>query len=163
MKRSEASAFRAIWDMNEREGGEALALPSSSFQALVGASDILTLYNEAAKLRGFAVYLSAGTVLDHVGYQWFLTRFENFLFWERSVINTAVRRQGFGSELFRSLESKALARGHDLIVCHVHDRPPNPVGHLFVRRLGFQAIESVMLPSREIVTMYQRSIAIATP
>lgn len=148
--------------LNESDGGEALVITSSAFRELAQASDLRVVQMEGRALKGFLLAFSAGQALEHFSYQWCLMRFEHFVYWDRTVVASSFRRTGVGRELYMELEQKAAAHS-SLLLCHVHDRPANKIGHQFVQSLGFTAIESVMLPSREIVTMYQRSIAIATP
>ena len=155
--------IRHCWRLHQSAAGEALAITASGFLDIAHASDIDEAYIEGQVVRAFALAISAGQALDHVAYQWCMTRFENFVYWDRMVVDIRLRRRGIGSDLFAALLSKARAQHIEMLLCQVHDRPTNKVGHLFVQSLGFDPIESVMLPSREIVTMYQRSIAMATP
>lgn len=155
--------IRRCWQLQETCCGEALTITASSFVDIARASDLDVVCMEGRVLRAFALAISAGKALDHVAYQWCMTRFEKFVYWDRAVVDVRHRRRRIGSDMLASLQSKARAQQSDILLCQVHDRPVNKVGHLFVKSLGFTPIESVMLPSREIVTMYQRSIAIATP
>lgn len=155
--------IKRCWALHERAAGEALTITAGGFSDIAHASDLDVVYSEGSQVRGFALALSSGQALDHVPYQWCMTRFENFAYWDRTVVDERHRRKGIGRDIFTSLLSKVAAQNCKLLLCQVHDRPPNKSGHLFVQSLGFTSLESVMLPSREIVTMYQRSIAIATP
>lgn len=159
---NEASIGRC-WRLHEKAAGEALTITAGGFLDIARASDLNVVCMEGQEVRAFALAISAGQALDHVAYQWCMTRFENFVYCDRAVVDVRRRRSGIGSELFASLQSKARAQQSEMLLCQVHDRPANRAGHQFVQNLGFTPIESVMLPSREIVTMYQRSIAMATP
>jgi len=155
--------LRRCWQLHDKAAGEALTITASGFLEIARASDLDVVCMEGQKVTAFALAISAGQTLDHVAYQWCMTRFENFVFWDRAVVDLRHRRNGIGSDMFASLQSKAQTRQREMLLCQVHDRPANKAGHQFVQSLGFTPIESVMLPSREIVTMYQRSIAMATP
>ncbi|MCB1649298.1 MAG: GNAT family N-acetyltransferase [Pseudomonadales bacterium] len=156
MKSASDRLMHACWQLNE-EGGEAMTLSRGRFEELMRAGDCVHLPH------AFSLSLPAGLPLDYVSYQWAQTRFDNFLFWERVVVAEADRRKGLGRELFNGLLNSAREQGIARVLCAVHERPANRVGHAFVQALGFSAIESQMLPSREIVSFYQRSTAIATP
>lgn len=149
--------------LNEKAAPEALSLVESVFVETAKLCDYHFDLTEKGRLIAFAQGMSSGQGLDHFSYQWFSMRFEEFVFIDRIMVDNAYRRQGRGTELLQACVEKAQAQSKALMVCHVHDRPSNKIGHLFAQSMGFTAIESVMLPSREIVTMYQRSIAIATP
>ncbi|MDP1931523.1 MAG: GNAT family N-acetyltransferase [Gammaproteobacteria bacterium] len=107
--------------------------------------------------------ISAGKGGENFGYQWFMARFDSFLYIDRVVVHDECRRLGLAIEFYHEAVHWCRARGIEHIVCQIHDRPPNPVAHALHDKLGFTAIESVMLPSRNIVTMVQRSTAIDTP
>jgi predicted GNAT superfamily acetyltransferase len=155
--------IRRYWQLHEKAAGEALTITATGFMDIARASDLEVVRMEGQVVRAFALAISSGQALDHVAYQWCMTRFENFVYWDRAVVDVRHRRKGIGSDMFASLQSKAVAQQSETLLCQVHDRPANKAGHLFVQSLGFTPIESVMLPSREIITMYQRSIAMATP
>jgi len=149
--------------LNEKAAPEALSLVESVFVETAKLCDYRFELTEGGRLYAFAQGMTSAQGLDHFSYQWFSMRFEEFVFIDRIIVDNAYRRQGRGAQLLDACVTKAQMHNKPLIVCHVHDRPSNKIGHLFVQSMGFSAIESVMLPSREIVTMYQRSIAIATP
>lgn len=134
-----------------------MALSRARFEELMRAGEC------AYRPNAFSLFLPAGLPLDYVPYQWAQTRFDNFLFWDRVVVAELDRRKGLGRELFTALMHTAREQNIELLLCAVHERPANPTGHAFVQAQEFSAIESVMLPSREIVSFYQRSTAIATP
>lgn len=157
------TVIRRCWQLHEKAAGEALTITASSFVDIAHASDIDEICVEGHVVKAFVLAISAGKALDHFAYQWCTTRFDNFVYVDRTVVDVQHRRSGVGGELFARLQNTVGAQGSNLLLCQVHDRPANKVGHGFVQSLGFTSIESVMLPSREIVTMYQRSIAIATP
>lgn len=145
------SAAELCWQLNE-SAGEVMRLTRDRFDELLQQG--LLFQQEQA----FSLALPVGLALDYVPYQWAQARFDNFLYWDRVVVAAACRRQGRGRALFEETLYRARRNGAALLLCAVHDRPPNRVAHDFVQALAFSAIESVMLPSREIVTFYQRAI-----
>ncbi len=157
------STMNAMWRLNEAAAIEALQQPQSLFLERLQHCDYQFDVRKAKKILAFALGISAGQAIEQYSYQWFMTRFDDFVYLDRIVVDASLRRSGLGAGLLASCLAKAQEDKHLSLVCQVHDRPNNAQGHAFVQRMGFHAIESVMLPSREIVTMYQRSIAIATP
>lgn len=148
----------SLWQLHEQEVGEALEITRSQFLETLQQCD-LVLTRDAAFLLG----ISSRQPVDNFTWHWFMMRLDSFLYIDRMVVASAKRRQGCARSLLEEALSWCRKEGIDHLVCQVHDRPPNPAAHAFCRNLGFQAIESVMLPSRNIVTMYQRSIASAIP
>ncbi len=159
----ESSVMKAMWHLNENAAIEALQQTKSQFLERLEFCDHHFLVGTASKVSAFALGMSAGLAIEQFSYQWFMTRFDDFVYLDRVIVDVPLRRQGVGAGLLDQCVKSAQAKSQTSLVCQVHDRPSNAEGHSFVQHMGFHAIESVMLPSREIVTMYQRSIAIATP
>lgn len=158
-----ASQCVALWRMNQRASPAALQLSESDFADLIRSCDVVLQEREKSSVLAFALGMSAAQPQANFAQQWFLTRFEDFLFLERMVVAPASRRRGVGRKLLENLVRQCQAAGLRAMCCQIHDRPRNAEAHAFALACGFQPIESVMLPSRDIVTMYQRSIATATP
>lgn len=160
------SHVRKLWKLNESAGAEAFGLSENQFEELVEQSDCLVERwqgNFGGKLSGFLLGIGAGRAVDNFGYMWFQTRFDSFLYLDRVVTIADARRRGMATAMVVEVLLWCRERGIDNLVCQVHDRPANPAGRALCKKLGFTPLESVMLPSRDIVTMYQRSTAIATP
>lgn len=151
------------WRLNQLASAQALQLPKGEFALLADASALHLQEQRGSVLAGFLFGMPSSHPQPHFSQQWFLTRFEDLLYLERIVVAPSLQRTGIGSALLARAVDWSLAAGLQGLCCQVHDRPRNSAAHAFVLASGFTALESVMLPSREIVTMYQRSIAIATP
>ena len=149
------------WKVNQQS--EVLALPELDFAELVQGCDFVAARREGELLQGFMLGISTGKGGDNFGYQWFMARFDDFLFIDRVIVNHVDQRCGVATSLYDDAMHWCRHHGIARIVCQIHDRPPNPAARALHHALGFQEIESVMLPSRNIVTMLQRSTAIATP
>lgn len=152
-----------LWSLNQRSGSEVLHLSAADFEERVSAADIVLMKVNNARPCGFLTGFVEAKAFENFGYQWFLMRFESFLFVDRLIVDSKSRRSGVATELCNEALQWCREQRVEQMVCQVYDRPPNPAGHALLKTLHFGAIESVMLPSREIVTMYQRSTAIATP
>ncbi len=160
------SQVRKLWRLNEAAGAEAFSLPERQFAELVEQCDcVVERWQDkpGGKLSGFLLGISAGKLVENFGYLWFQTRFDNFLYINRVVTTIDDRRADAGTAMLLDVLQWCRERGIASVVCQVHDRPPDPAGHALCKALDFQPLESVMLPSRDIVTMYQRSTATATP
>jgi len=161
--RGAAGQAATLWRLNQQAGVAALQLSSADFAQLLQACNLRLDDAGAEGLRAFALGMSSHLPQPHFAQQWFLMRFESFLFLERLVVAPALRRTGIAHAMLERSLQWSRDEGLSAICCQVHDRPANREAQAFVLDQGFNAIESVMLPSRDIVTMYQRSTAIATP
>jgi predicted GNAT superfamily acetyltransferase len=158
-----ASSAETLWRLNQQDCVAALQLPCADFVELLQACHLRLEDTAEGALRAFALGMSSHLPQAHFSLHWFLMRFENFLFLERLVVAPALRRKGLASALLERTLQWSRNEGLTMLCCQVHDRPANREAQAFVLSQGFKAIESVMLPSRDIVTMYQRSTATATP
>lgn len=152
-----------LWELNQEAGGEALSKSESDFGLIAHQADFSIIRKNNDHLQGFMLGMTSGRDLEHFSYQWFMTRYDNFLYVDRVVIDTSSQGNALATAMYEEARFWARENGIEKIVCQVHDRPPSPEAHALLKQLGFEALESVMLPTREIVTMYQRSTAIATP
>lgn len=155
--------FQSLWQLNQRCGNAALQLPRADFDERASIADLLLTKKSDSTLCGFLLGINAGKSVENFSYQWFQMRFDSFLYIDRLTVDLARRRCGVATALYAEASQWCREQGVEKIVCQVYDRPPNAAGHAFLKAMQFVDLESVMLPSREIVTMYQRSMAIATP
>lgn len=161
--RSESSSCKEAWRLNQKACAAALQLSAGDFAERHDACVLRLQETRNERLVAFALGMTSRNPLADFSLQWCLTRFEDFLFLERIVVEPSWRRAGIGSSMIERAVQWSREAGLMSLCCQVHDRPPNRDAHAFVMALGFTALESVMLPTRDIVTMYQRSTATATP
>jgi len=148
----------SLWRLHEAAAGEALQIPRLQFLETLEQCDMVLRCD-----GGFLMGISSRQAVDNFVWHWFMMRLDSFLYIDRVIIAQHLRRQGHASALMEKALEWGREQGMEHLVCQVHERPPNPAAHALCKKLGFSAIESVMLPSRDIVTMYQRSTASATP
>ncbi|MFC0407179.1 GNAT family N-acetyltransferase [Roseomonas elaeocarpi] len=73
-------------------------------------------------------------------YLWFRARYGRFVYVDRVVVAEAMRGKGLARRLYADLIERALAAGHDLLVCEVNSDPPNPASDTFHAALGFKEV-----------------------
>lgn len=161
--RIESSSCKAAWRLNQKSGSAAQKLPEAEFAERFDASALRLLETRNDRLVAFALGMTSRNPLPDFSLLWFATRFDDFLFLERLVVEQGVRRTGIACALLERVLQDCREAGLSSVCCQVHDRPVNREAQAFVLARGFRAIESIMLPSRDIVTLYQRSTATATP
>lgn len=154
---------RAWWRLQQAAAPTALQGSASDFTERLTLCDMQLASGQDAGLQGFALGISSRQPQPDFTQQWLLMRFDSFLYLDRLVVAAACRRRGVGRELLQQTLQWARERGLERVCCQVHERPPNRAAQAFVEAMGFAPIESVMLPSRDIVGLYQRSSATAMP
>jgi hypothetical protein len=154
---------RAWWRLQQAAAPTPLQGSASDFAERLRLCDMQLTQGRGAGTQGFALGISSLLPQPDFTQQWFLMRFDSFLYLERLVVAAACQRQGVGRELLLHTLRWAAEKGLERVCCQVHERPANRAAQAFVEAMGFAAIESVMLPSRDIVCLYQRSSATAMP
>ena len=74
---------------------------------------------------------------DSPNFLWFRARHPRFVYVDRVVIAPAARGRGLARMLYADLMARAVAAGHDRIVCEVNVEPPNATSDAFHTALGF--------------------------
>lgn len=77
---------------------------------------------------------------DSPNYLWFRERYARFVYVDRVVVAAAARARGHARRLYADLVRRAAAAGHDVIVCEVNSRPPNPASDALHAALGFREV-----------------------
>jgi predicted GNAT superfamily acetyltransferase len=100
-----------------------------------------------APARGFLIAFDQTASYDNINFQWFRTRYENFIYVDRIVVDGAFRGQGAARALYEDLFEFARSKGRILVVCEVNVDPPNPASDVFHKRLGFMHAGENLIPS----------------
>ncbi len=153
----------AWWTLQQDAAPVPLQCSASDFSERLTLCDLQLSRGRGAGLQGFALGISSLQPQPDFTQQWLLMRFDSFLYLERVVVAAVCQRQGVGRQLLQQTLRWAEEKGLERVCCQVHERPANRAAQAFVEAMGFVAIESVMLPSRDIVSLYQRSRATAMP
>jgi predicted GNAT superfamily acetyltransferase len=96
---------------------------------------------------------------DSPNFQWFRQRLPRFLYIDRIVVGPRLRGQGVARALYAHLFSRAVAAGHDRVVCEINARPPNPVSDAFHQAMGFAVIGSAEIyGGSKLVRYFSRSL-----
>ncbi len=82
---------------------------------------------------------------DSPNYQWFLQRYQRFVYIDRVVVAAAARGRGYARLLYEDLFRRAADAGHEHVVCEVNVQPPNPASDSLHAALGFAEIGSATI------------------
>jgi uncharacterized protein len=123
-----------------------------------------TMIRDAVYARGIAPAKGFLIAFDHtasyanVNFQWFRSRYEDFIYVDRIVVDSAFRGQGVARALYEDLFALARSQRQRLIVCEVNVDPPNPASDVFHKQLGFAHVGESLIPSRKRVQYLARNI-----
>jgi uncharacterized protein len=87
-------------------------------------------------------------------YLWFKARQSRFVYVDRIVVAKNARRRGHARLLYADLIERAIAAGHESIVCEVNSVPPNPASDGFHEALGFRQVGTAVIHAGEKTVRY---------
>ena len=144
---TDASIHRAL-DLNNRHATE------FSLLTLDGLKQLAALARHAKWCpgeTGFLIALDERADYPNPNFDWFRTRYAQFVYVDRVVVDEARRGQGLARRLYEDLFRTT---DRALVVCEVNIMPPNPVSDAFHANLGFSAVGSALLPDRRKTVRY---------
>jgi len=124
--------------------------------ALVDASRVSLVAEEAGEVVGFCVVFGPGADYDSVNYLWFTERYDDFAYLDRIVVDAGVRGKGIGAELYEAVEDSIA--GTPWLLCEVNLRPRNDGSLRFHQRLGFVEVGQQETPYGVLVSMLAKDV-----
>ena len=144
---TDASVHRAL-DLNNRHATELSLLTLDGLEQLIARASYAKW---CPGETGFLIALDERADYPNPNFEWFRTRFAQFVYVDRVVVDEAHRGRGLARQLYEDLFRTA---ERALVVCEVNIAPPNPVSDAFHARLGFSAVGSATLPDRQKTVRY---------
>ena len=133
----------ALRTLNNANARETSFLTEEEWHALIAGSFAATCTAGATALL---IALDQEADCPSVNFRWFQACRQRFVYVDRIVVSERHRRQGLAARLYRELFERAIAAGHDRIVCEVNLEPPNPGSDAFHEGMGFVAVGRAELP-----------------
>ena len=89
---------------------------------------------------------------------WFKARYPRFVYVDRIIVAAHARGRGLARVFYQELFDRALAAGHERVVCEVNLDPPNPGSLAFHDALGFVSVGEAVLENGKTVRYLEKSI-----
>ena len=135
----QASDLPAVHVLNEAAVPAVGSVSLSQLRELNAMATRFVLAHCEQVLAGFLILLAPGANYSSVNYQWFSSRYAQFLYVDRIVIDPQFQRQGIGRSLYacawRDAQQQSVA-----LTCEVNLMPPNPQSMAFHTNFGFSAV-----------------------
>lgn len=129
--------FPAILQLNT----EYVELTSPMDQTRLAFLHSLAAYHRVAELDGaFAGFLFAmrrGATYPNANFDWFSSRYDDFLYIDRIVIGRSFHRAGVGRRLYNDIFGFARAQAVPRVCCEFNVVPLNEISERFHARQGF--------------------------
>jgi predicted GNAT superfamily acetyltransferase len=124
----------ALLVLNNEHAQELSWLEPARLQHLVEQS---FLVRRIGKLDAFLLAFDQSAQYDSPNFLWFRSRYPRFVYVDRIVVAATARGRGLARTLYDDLFERAVAAGHERVVCEVNTQPPNPASDGFHAALGF--------------------------
>ena len=109
-------------------------------QLLVRLSAYCKVVTDNEEVVAFLIAIGSGAPYENDNYAWFASRFRNFLYVDRVVVDARFSRRGFGRLLYNDLFEFARSNEIGMITCEYNIEPPNPASRAFHDRFGFREL-----------------------
>jgi uncharacterized protein len=134
------SDYPAILSLNDDAVPHVNSIPETRLAHLHGQSLYLGVArSDDGRVAGFLLALIETADYDSENFTWFKTRYPQFAYVDRVVVNPDFRRSGVGAALYADL-ARHLPEDCPYLTCEVNLRPANPESLAFHRKLGFEAV-----------------------
>lgn len=97
-------------------------------------------------VRAFLIAFDQDAGYDSPNFVWCRARARRFVYVDRVVTDPDWRGHGLARALYAHLIDRAVADGHDTIMCEVNLVPPNPASDAFHAALGFVEVGRAAIP-----------------
>ncbi|MFU8815211.1 MAG: GNAT family N-acetyltransferase [Pseudomonadales bacterium] len=131
--------YPALLALNEGAVPHVNSIPTAKLQHLHRHSAYLGVARRDGAPIGFLLALPETADYDSINFAYFRHHYRRFVYIDRVVVSSAVRRAGLGSALYQDLQ-RSLPEGCPLLACEVNVRPSNQTSLAFHQRLGFEAV-----------------------
>ncbi|WP_428377172.1 GNAT family N-acetyltransferase [Lichenicoccus sp.] len=149
----------ALLALNNAHAAELSALEGAEFGRLVRQAFHFTRIGEA---DAFLLAFDQDADYRSPNFLWFRQRHARFVYVDRVVVAGPARRSGLARLLYADLFARAVAAGHDRVVCEVNIEPPNPGSASLHARLGFVAIGRAEIHAgRKTVCYLERGLGLS--
>lgn len=132
--------FAHILQLNEEYVRFLSPLNLSRLQLLHSQATYHRVVEQSGEIAAFLLAFREGSSYDGINYQWFVERFERFLYVDRIVVSSKFEGQGIGNLLYADIFSFAKNSQAMRITCEFDIDPPNEISRRFHVRHGFQEV-----------------------
>jgi uncharacterized protein len=101
---------------------------------------------------GYLISFDQDADYQSVNFQWFKARYARFVYVDRIVVAAHARGQGQARRFYEALFACARDAGHDLVVCEINLKPPNPGSLAFHAKFGFAEVGQAKLTDAKHVS-----------
>ena len=152
-----AGVQEGLLALNNAHQVETSFLTRQAWDHMIAQAFAATCFERTA---GLLIVFDQTADYDSPNYLWFRERLDRFVYVDRIIVGGEHRGRGIAKALYEDLFARALAAGHDRVVCEVNFDPPNPGSDAFHDRLGFSELGRARVDGRDKTVRYlERALA----
>jgi predicted GNAT superfamily acetyltransferase len=130
----------SVWRLNDAAVPAVSRIPPSALERLWRQAIYSPVaLSPAGDIGGFLIALGPGVAYDSPNYRWFSSRYADFVYIDRVVVDDACQHQGLGSRMYARAWELAVRHG-GILLCEVNLRPRNDMSLAFHDKLGFRSV-----------------------
>jgi predicted GNAT superfamily acetyltransferase len=135
-----AGDFAAVLALNSESERFLSPLTRDRLEILHAQADLHRVLELDGEVVAFVLALREGTDYESVNYQWFLGRYEQFLYVDRVVVAASQQGRGLGRVLYDAVFDRARETRVQVVTCEYDIDPPNPASESFHRTFRFEEV-----------------------
>lgn len=148
----EAEDLDAVWALNNSAGPSIVPIDRERMRQLFDIARYFRVAHYNGELAGFQIALSPEARYDSPNFLWFREHFADFLYIDRLVIDSRLRRHGIGRVFYADVLSFAEVR-YPILTCEVFIEPRDDVALVFFGTNGFHEVGQQVLANGQRVSL----------
>lgn len=134
------SDLNSLRELNEANVPHVNSLTVDELRRLWQLSTYFRVVEEKDELLACLLVLSPGREYKSLNYQWFSSRYQEFLYIDRVMVASSGRRRGLASMLYEDLFDFGRKQGVPRVLCEYNLRPANNISRDFHTAHAFQEV-----------------------
>ncbi len=115
-------------------------LTKEKLENLIKQCDFSYVVEMDGLVEAFILVLSENKDYDSVNYQWFLDKYDRFLYIDRVVVSKNCQSQGLGQLMYKEIIKKAKEEKYPFLLAEIDVEPANPKSLNFHEKFGFKEV-----------------------
>ncbi|MEP6881543.1 MAG: GNAT family N-acetyltransferase [Dokdonella sp.] len=132
--------FESIIKLNDFEVQQTSPMNLVRLGSLISLSSYCKVAVIEGEIAAFLIALRDRAPYQNDNFDWFSTRFQEFLYVDRVVVGSAFSGRRIGSDMYRDMFEFARSQGVANITCEYNIDPPNLASKAFHDKFGFKEI-----------------------
>lgn len=145
IRKASTTDFTRLLALNEASVQYLSPLTHERLQALHTQAAYHRVFERNGEVAAFLLAFREGAAYDSPNYRWFASRYPQFLYIDRVVVDERYQGLGLGSQLYDDVIAFCQQKHIKLLTCEYDVEPPNPQSAAFHAKHGFEPVGEQMV------------------